>query len=223
MSTNYSSLTAFVAILFRIAMNSTIVEVQRLQERYSAFTDEELQAVAQDANDLTDVARTVLQSEMLRRGLSVPAQHAALPSTPDENAEFDPSDLDLAVVQRVWDRDEARNVMRILRDAGMPCYLGPENLEDADAFHSSFDSGVDIKVIEVNKQYALATLSRALPQQPETDTDYVARCPKCHSAEIVFQSLDDNSSAESSSAQSFNWSCDSCGHQWKDDGIENKS
>jgi DNA-directed RNA polymerase subunit M/transcription elongation factor TFIIS len=211
-------------------MNSTIADFQQLQARYSNFTDEELQAVAQDANDLTDAAKTVLQSEMLRRGLHFPPQPTASADAPSETADkntekFDPSNLDLIVVRYVWDREEARNIMRILHDAGIPCYLGPANLEDVDAFHSSFDDGVDIKVMEMNEQQAGLVLSHMLPAQPENETDYVARCPKCHSTEIVFQNLDDNPDAESSSidVEKFNWSCDSCGYKWKDDGIEDKN
>lgn len=204
-------------------MDNSIAEVQRLQERYSAFTDEELQDVAEDANDLTDAARTVLQSEISRRGL-----HFSSPTNPrgasngNEN-KFDSSDSNLVTVRRVWEREEANNVMRILHDADIPCYLGPENLEDANMFHSSFDDGVDIKVIEGTEQLAESVLRQTLPSEPNDDTGYVAQCPKCHSTEIVFQGLDDNSAAQSSSAENFNWSCDSCGYQWKDDGIEERS
>lgn len=200
-------------------MDNTIADLQRLRERYSGLTDEELQAVADDAQDLTDVARTALQSEMLQRGLDIHLPQSPPPTASSETAEgFDPAGLDPAVICRVWDLDEARKTMGILRDAGIPCYLGPDNLEAADAFHSSFDDGVDIRVREVDQQHAMSTLSRALPPQPEA-ADYVGRCPKCHSTEIVFQNLDGNS-GPGSSAKNFNWSCGACGYQWKDDGIE---
>ena len=197
-------------------------EMQRLQERYGSLTDEELQAVAGDAQDLTDVARMALESELLRRGLKIPLPPAVPGQTGEESGstEHDSSDNDLAIVHRSWDLEDARNVMGILRDAGIPCFLGPDNLDDANAFLSSFDGGVDIKVRGVDEAHALPTLSQALPPQPE-GADYVARCPHCHSPEIVFQSLDEN--PESSAAKNFHWSCDACGYQWPDDGDEEKN
>ena len=213
-------------------MNSTIAEYQQLQQRYSNLTDDELQAVARDFNDLTDTAKMVLQSEMSRRSLHFsrpPAapQPVALTLEPEEKGEFDPNDLDLTVAYDAWNLEEARNAMLALHDAGIPCYIGPDNLEDADAYHSGFDKAVSIKVREVDQVHARAALL-ALPPSPEdqemeeTDADYAVRCPNCHSTEVVFLSLD-NPSEESSSAENFNWSCDSCGHKWKDTGIEEKT
>jgi DNA-directed RNA polymerase subunit M/transcription elongation factor TFIIS len=54
-------------------------------------------------------------------------------------------------------------------------------------------------------------------------TDYVPRCPKCHSTEIVLQNLDSTPGSNRAFDSTFNWSCDACGHRWKDDGIEQES
>ena len=51
----------------------------------------------------------------------------------------------------------------------------------------------------------------------------VPRCPQCHSADIVFQGLDEQPKEDSVANSKFNWSCDSCGHQWKDDGVEEEA
>lgn len=213
-------------------MDSTIADYQQLQERYSSLADDELQAVAQDFNDLTDTAKMVLQSEMRRRALnfsppSAVPQSVALPFEPEEKREFDPDNLDLAVVYEAWSLDEARNAIQVLHNAGIPCYMGPDNLEDADAYHSGFDKAVNIKVREADQVHASAALL-ALPPLPEdkemeeSEAGYAVHCPKCHSAEIVFLSLD-NPSEDSSSTENFNWSCDSCGYQWKDTGIEERT
>ena len=147
-------------------MDSIVGESERLRARYAALTEDELQAVAGDAYELTDVARQALQSEILRRGLDIRLQPAPAPSAAGQTEEFDPADFDLVVVQRAGDSEQARKVMGILHGASIPCYLGPDNLEDVDAFHSSVDEGVDIKVREVDHQHAQRALSPALPPEP---------------------------------------------------------
>jgi DNA-directed RNA polymerase subunit M/transcription elongation factor TFIIS len=106
-----------------------------------------------------------------------------------------------------------------LSNNGVPSFLGPENVESVEDFRGSFERGVDIKVREVDSGRAHAAL-RNIPSSDPVDeiVEYIARCPKCHSDEIVFLSLDENAT-ESRDAQ-FNWSCDACGYKWKDDGIE---
>jgi hypothetical protein len=53
-------------------MDSQIDQSRRLQERYASLTDDELEAVANDAFDLTDVAQQALQGEIASRGLHLP-------------------------------------------------------------------------------------------------------------------------------------------------------
>ena len=44
-------------------------------------------------------------------------------------------------------------------------------------------------------------------------------CPKCHSEEVIFEGNDPGETDEVSAGK-FNWTCGECGHEWKDDGIE---
>jgi hypothetical protein len=53
-------------------MESPIDQSRRLQERYASLTDDELEAVTNDAFDLTDGAQQALQEEIARRGLHTP-------------------------------------------------------------------------------------------------------------------------------------------------------
>jgi hypothetical protein len=201
-----------------------IEEWRRLQDVYAHLADEELQAAADEGYELTDVAKQVLQAEILGRGLQI--QLKAAPTPPEFHrgqSDFDPSNLDLEVASRVWDLSEARRAKGILDDAGIPSYLGPANLENVEEFTSSFENGVDLKVRYIDNQRALQALSRSLPPEPEGEKDYVARCPKCHSAEIVFQGRDATQDTNSAFDGSFNWSCDACGYQWTDDGIEERA
>jgi hypothetical protein len=207
-------------------MNSLdpVEEARRLQEHYARLSDDELQAVAEEGADLTDVAKQFLKSEILGRGLHIQLRSAP-PTTEADPAtnDFDPSDLDLVVVNQVWDLPEARQVKSILDDARIPSFLGPDNVDNLDMFKGEFDGGVDVKARYVDSQRALQAISRSMPPEPSVETDYVPRCSKCHSSEIVFQSLDSDSTANFAPNSSFNWSCDACGHQWKDDGIEREA
>jgi hypothetical protein len=201
-----------------------IEESRHLQERYARLSDDELQAVADEGYDLTDIAKQTLRAEILGRGLHVQLRSAPAPPTPDPaTSDFDPSDLDLVIASRVWDLAEARQLKSILDDARIPSYLGPDNLDTLETFRGNFDGGVDLKVRYVDNQRALQAISQSLPPDSEVETDYVPRCPKCHSPEIVFHSLDSGSAANSDFDSKFNWSCDACGHQWRDEGIEEEA
>jgi DNA-directed RNA polymerase subunit M/transcription elongation factor TFIIS len=201
-----------------------VEESRRLQEWYAHLTDEELQSVADDVYELTDVAKQALQVEIRGRGLQIQLKDASTPPRSDQGErDFDPSDLDLVVANRVWDLSEARQVKGILDDAGIPSYLGPDNIEDVEAFKSSFENGVDLKVRYIDNQRALQAISQALPPGPEGEKEYVALCPKCHSNEIVFEGRDTTPEAEPASDERFNWSCDGCGYRWRDDGVENEA
>jgi hypothetical protein len=111
-----------------------VEEWRRLKDLYAHVTDEELQALADNGYELTDVAKQALTGEILARGLQIQVRDApAPPGSSHEPSDVDPSDLDLMVVDRVWDITEARQVKSILNDARIPSYLGPENLEDVES------------------------------------------------------------------------------------------
>lgn len=149
-------------------MESVDPEVVRrqLQENYEQMTEDELNVVAEDAYDLTDLAREMLQAEIARRDLNIELKTPPLPT------------------------------------------------------HTLDDDLIRRTVFE---------LARG---KPEDDISFNVLCPECHSPEIVFQGrqteatdnpetakdmLEENSSPADAK---FNWSCDACGYQWQDDGIE---
>jgi hypothetical protein len=92
------------------------------------------------------------------------------------------------------------------------------------AFRGAFDKGVAIRIREQDEQRAAPALIAAQPFDKEEDApdpgDYIARCPKCHSPDIVFQGRDATPPGKSERDAKFNWACDACGHTWKDDGVE---
>src|SRR5690348_2938121 len=117
-------------------MQSIDEEWSRLTDLYSNMSEGELEKLANEAYELTDMARDVLRGEISRRGLRLqllnePAPpEAAQPEEPPED--FDPEDLDLVGFGRVYDLADARRTKSILDQAGVPSYFGPDNLENVE-------------------------------------------------------------------------------------------
>jgi DNA-directed RNA polymerase subunit M/transcription elongation factor TFIIS len=63
-------------------------------------------------------------------------------------------------------------------------------------------------------------LDDQIPKDQAEPEDLPVQCPKCRSAEVVFDELVPDESAPAANApQKFKWICESCGHDWEDDGI----
>ncbi len=58
-------------------------ERERLAETYAAMSDDELEALAESAESLTDVARLTLSEEMARRGLDFVETRSAADEAPE--------------------------------------------------------------------------------------------------------------------------------------------
>ena len=206
-------------------------EWQRLTAQYAEMDDEELQAIANDGYELTDIAKQALQSELSRRRVDVKLRET--PAAQDEDPPdpgsptFDPADLHLVVAASVWDVEQARRLKLALDEASVPAYLGPENSEDFSRLPQVPPSGVELRVRDIDLQRAYAAMSQSANSEKEDDTpdpEYAGHCPKCHSSEIVFEALEEGPTDDGSApTEKFNWSCDACGHQWKDDGIESET
>ena len=134
-----------------------------------------------------------------------------------------PTDEGLIVVHRVWSLEEARTIKKLLEDARVPAYFGPGNIDNLDALQDEYEHGIDVKVWDEDNLHALQVLNSGLPLEPkeeeDKEKDYVPVCPKCHSDQIVFRSLDSRG-ATSPFDSKFHWRCDACGYRWTDDGVE---
>jgi len=231
-------------------------EYRRLEELYAEMSDQEIEAMSGQMEDLTDTAKQVLRAEISKRGLGprgldaaddpVKVARRALNAEICEQeldaqgldtanqldpflrdpfpAGLDPARYHMYCVEKATDAAEAREIMNVLETAGLKAYLGPDNVESVDDYRGSYEEGVEIKVMKFQAKYAIAELRRfaAREAQRETseDENLVARCPKCNSGDIVFQSIDVEPGTEPGPDAKYNWTCDACGHQWKDDGIE---
>jgi DNA-directed RNA polymerase subunit M/transcription elongation factor TFIIS len=174
------------------------------------MSDSQLQAMADQVDDLTEIAQQVLRAEISRRGLDKQA--------PDERGEDSvPSEDDLTTVWTPEDSAQAQSVIGILETAGIRTCLCTEKTELVDG---SFEDKQVTKVVHLDRIRALNVLYQYFPQEPDPEEDAVrdAVCPNCHARDITFQGLDAEP-APGVSAK-YNWTCDACGHQWRDDGLE---
>ena len=179
--------------------------------------------------DPVEAARRALRAEISEQGSDAQGQDAARQSDPFLRDAFpsglDPSGYDMFVVWHPPDASEARQIMSFLESEGLKPYLGPENVENVDDYQGGYEEGVEIKVMKFQAKFAVLALRRFAAREPQRepseDDDFAACCPKCKSRDIVFQSIEVEPGKEPGPDAKCNWTCGACGHQWKDDGIEN--
>ncbi|HTB12393.1 MAG TPA: hypothetical protein VK752_12505 [Bryobacteraceae bacterium] len=193
----------------------SLEEWRRLRELYGRMNEGELEVVASEAYDLTEVAKPLLRDEIARRGLKIELRSERRPrgvAAPPPSRPV--TDLDFQEMGVFETLEEARKVKQFLNSAGVPCFWGPDNVDDPAELVLNVDDGLHMKVRVddvARVRGGLRELFADKPAEPDPgDCNFV--CPKCHSPEIVFHDLDE--------AAKFNWSCDACGHEWRDDGVE---
>jgi hypothetical protein len=98
-------------------------ERRRLATAYAVQTDEELESVAGQGLDLTDVAREVLRAELSKRGLYI-GQLEGVATTGEDSAEF----RDLVTVRSFFNLAEAELAKGALDAAGIGSFLFDENM-----------------------------------------------------------------------------------------------
>jgi DNA-directed RNA polymerase subunit M/transcription elongation factor TFIIS len=162
-------------------------------------------------------------------------------SVGEESANFDSSDdpnfsddsdssydedrklVDLCTVYSVRD---ALQVRGLLDGAGIPFFMGAEKATGVDKVTSDFAKGVDVQIMRIGLPWAGQAMTHyepeddPTPKEEEEFKETTVRCPKCHSAEVVFVGGTSTPIvASDDSSQKFEWSCDSCGQRWEDDGV----
>lgn len=222
-------------------MKSIDQEWRELTEVYSQMSEGELQVLANEAYDLTDMARDELRGEISRRGLHLQLRDRPAPTEVDQNyapsGDFDPTELDLEPFGRVFDIEEARRIKSIFNNGGILSYFGPDHVENVEELKAAFDAekaaslkrgfaaGIEYGVPRKYHDQAFRVRANAAQEMPTNvdpadDADLVALCPRCHASDITFQGLETEAGADPAVDSKYNWSCDTCGYQWKDDGVE---
>jgi len=213
-----------------MAHSDAASEWLRLTAHYRRMSDGELLFLARDPAALTEAAQQVLKAEFSTRRLEIPPPE--MPASPPER-EPDPDspyaeDRELVELNKVWSLSDALQLQWLLDRAGIPFYLGEEKVTGVDKLTSNLASGVSVKVMRVGYPWAREALKNyepadAPPSDEEETKDLPENpitCPKCRSADVVFERLSSGFSTDDEDPDSnFEWTCDCCGHQWKDKGV----
>ena len=132
-------------------------ERARLAHVYSGMTPEELEKVAADGVDLTDVARETLKSEIARRALAINVTEGP---TGEDVLEA----RDLVSIRRFRDLPEAQLAKGMLESAGIECFLTDDNMVRMDWFISNLLGGVKLAVNQEDAEAANAILDEPMPE-----------------------------------------------------------
>jgi hypothetical protein len=225
-------------------------ERRRLAEFYSQQMDGELEKVASQAFDLTDLAREALRVEMSRRGLGAdfsenapanPPVPVKRPSAPPRikapSAEL-PAWLDadlalreLVTLRKFRDIPEALLAKGCLESAGIGCCLVDDNMVRLDWFWSNLIGGVKLQVGPKDIEVATEILDQPIPDGfdvPGIGEYRQPHCPKCQSMDVNFQEVSPAAyvSAYLSVPIPFHlraWKCHACDVEWEDDGSSDTS
>jgi hypothetical protein len=221
-------------------------ERRRLTEFYAGQLDGELEKVAKEAYELSDLAREALRNELGKRGLEVklveqapvpparrrqppvrgPIPGDPSPGTPPEELPAGELDMrEMVTVRRFRDLPEALIAKGSLESAGIECVLVNENLVRLDWFWSNLMGGAMLQVDPDDVEAAEEILNQPIPEQLDVSGvgEYEQpRCPRCGSLDISFQELEP--SAYLSMALNVPipfrrraWRCRSCKAEWEDD------
>jgi hypothetical protein len=192
-------------------------EMLRLNNLYAAMSNEELLQLMNVIDDLTDVARDALSSQIAARGLkSRPAELTQNLSAPDPHADatsrpgFEDLLLGGVTVAHCETSDEAGLLSFVLGEAGIRSVTR--------ATRGSFDLTLpQVRVAPEDAERAATVIAKPIPdgvrrEYAEMSYDSASfadqRCPRCSSADILLQ--------PENPAYLNDWLCSSCGHSWHD-------
>jgi DNA-directed RNA polymerase subunit M/transcription elongation factor TFIIS len=155
------------------------------------------------------------------------------PASDDSSDPDSPNNEDRKLVElcTVWSQRDALQVQTILDAAGIPFFMGPEKATGVDEVTSDFAKGVSVQIMQIGLPWAGPAMRHyepeddPTPKEKEEELDELAvRCPRCHSAEVVFEGGTSTLIVPSDdSSQKYRWTCDSCGYHWEDDGVEKEA
>ena len=215
-----------------MAHSDAAAEWLRLTAHYRRMSDGELLSLARHPDALTEAAQQVLNAEFSARRLELSPPDELTPSLepePDPDSPY-AEDRELVELCKVWSLPDSLQLQWLLDRAGIPFYLGDEKVAGVDKLTSSFASGVSVKVMRVGYPWARQAMSDYEPvNEPPQDAEETegapeipVTCPKCRSADVVFECLSPGPGTETEEEDPnsiFEWACDSCGYEWQDRGM----
>jgi hypothetical protein len=161
-------------------------ERRRVTEFYSQQMDGELEKVASQAYELTDVAREALRAELAKRGLTprfveqahVPLKKDAAPKAGDplpepaneaefgEGGEGEVELRELVTIRSFWYLAEAELAKGLLESAGIHSLLFDENIVSM-GWYANAVGGVKLQVAPEDAEAANEILSQPIPEDFE--------------------------------------------------------
>ncbi|HVJ08565.1 MAG TPA: hypothetical protein VM554_09280 [Acidisarcina sp.] len=180
-----------------------LVDYQQLVRHYSSMYDEELQTLAAQYDDLTEVAQQALREELQRRKMDLPQRRqepsgevpAAVPLEVDMAADGNALVGNFRTVEEAtiayWALEIAGIASKVVTPQTPRLQLAPEDVERAQQVLAQPISD------EAMEQYEAAR---------ETGDFQSPECPRCGTPDPLLESADPVNE----------WFCESCGHQWKD-------
>lgn len=220
-------------------------ERRRLAEFYSHQMDGELEKVAEQAFELTDLAREALRAELTKRGLSfelvelrpVPPAPVALPGDPpppeppEEEISLEEGELELrrmVTIRQFRDLPEALLAKGCLESAGIKGILTDDNIVRLDWFWSNVMGGIKLKVDPEDVEAASEILEQPIPAGFDVagiGEYHQPHCPNCQSLDVTFKELNRPVSYMTVwlhvpiPVYRRAWRCHSCDVEWEDDGV----
>jgi hypothetical protein len=194
-------------------------ERQRLAELYASLEEGELREIAADADSLTELARGVLRSEMLSRGMAAPPAEKEASETSSKKDEM-PGPI---MVGQYRDSSEAMIAKSMLDSAGIESFLSDENLVRLDWFYSNLVGGIKLMVREEDAETATKLLEEQIPEKFDVAGvgEYVQpRCPHCGSLDVSFDELNKQIAYPGLflgvpiPVNRKGGRCHACGHKW---------
>ncbi|HKD83166.1 MAG TPA: hypothetical protein VKB58_00365 [Terriglobales bacterium] len=196
-------------------------ERKRLADLYAGMSDGELESIAQDAAELTDLARESLRQERDRRQLDFPIGETG--QADDITWE------DLVVAKQFRDLPDALLAKGSLDSAGIESFLVDDNVVRMSWFWSNLVGEIKLCVRAEDADAAVELLSQPIPAAFEVEDGgsfQQPTCPQCHSLDISYETL--NKPVAYASAwigvpiplPRKRWKCHACRAEWQEDPVE---
>ena len=186
-------------------------QYQELVARYREYGDIELQELAADAADLTEIAAQALTAEMQSRKLSLKPKEAPKRELPVFNDSDMPTLREFAVLapdECVWEFphvEDAAAGSRALRPRGVESVVIPAGNAIGDMRPPRLVVGpADVERADQILSPPIAAQFRDAAEQEQDYSQPV--CPACSAEEPLLEAVDPTNQ----------WRCEACGHVWMD-------
>jgi hypothetical protein len=202
-------------------------ERRRLVDLYARMPLAQLQSIASDPMSLTETARTTIEAELRRRGISEVISERAPANQSDEGTENEADASRLVVLCRFRDLQEALLAQGMLDSAGIQSFMADENTVRMNWMWSNAISGIRLLVRVEDAPEAAHILDQPIPQHldiPHVGEYQQPGCPRCGSLEVSFEGLNKVISYGSLLVgipfplHRQGWKCQGCGHTWSEEG-----